>query len=510
VTSEPKPSLTDYFVSFTQSDESWACWIADVLRASGKSATVGVDEIRPWERWRQSIDLAIDGARELIVLLSSSAVSSPWVRAELAWAAARGKRTYAILVDENTALPSDWAGLTVVNISGLSLPQARAHLIEAFSTQSGQLATRDVPAPVRPDVPASHFVGREAELQNLTEAFLTKNGLPATVVLTGQAGSGKTALARMFVHKHSAEFSRIRWYSSDGTGFVLSDESRSLHPTGHRELVVLDEADDYGSVAELLSSFEKAHVLVISRTPAWGRPFEVIGLSSLDRATATRLVTELLPDIDVAEAEQIATTVGGQPYLLRLASEIAKARSASGFLDDYQTLSDALRIGASEGKGYYYLDTDDPRTISEFERALEKVLSNEGQVELRDPQHGSWKRWWQRRYSSDRVDSLADRAERAAEVAALTKPEGEANLSNAEAIAKLVEATSAIPSFVILSGSVLVIKLTDDGGPTLVSKTLTATELRRLEDGDELLSSPSQALAFLQTLGSDKRLAPPG
>jgi hypothetical protein len=150
-------------------------------------------------------------------------------------------------------------------------------------------------------------------------------------------------------------------------------------------------------------------------------------------------------------------------------------------------------------RGFYFLDTDDPRAISSFERALEDVLeANDAPVDLHDQSRGSWRGWWRRRYPHERMDALADKAECAAEVAALTKPEGEANRSHAEAVARLIESTADIPNLVVIAGSVLLIKVTDTTGPRVVRKTLTATELRRFEERDELLSDPARALAFLQ------------
>lgn len=62
---------------------------------------------------------------------------------------------------------------------------------------------------------------------------------------------------------------------------------------------------------------------------------------------------------------------------------------------------------------------------------------------------------------------------------------------------------------VVICSSVLLIKVTDSHGQRLVSKTLTATELRRFEEREELLASPAQALEFLQTSEGDDSTPPP-
>ena len=73
------------------------------------------------------------------------------------------------------------------------------------------------------------------------------------------------------------------------------------------------------------------------------------------------------------------------------------------------------------------------------------------------------------------------------------------NLANAQAIARLLEASALIPNMVVKSGSVLFIKVTDAMGSRVCSVTLTATQLRVFEESTHLLSDPQRALAFLES-----------
>jgi hypothetical protein len=102
-----------------------------------------------------------------------------------------------------------------------------------------------------------------------------------------------------------------------------------------------------------------------------------------------------------------------------------------------------------------------------------------------------------RRYGRARLSEIADQLERAAEVAALAKPESEANRNNAEAIARFAEAASATPSFFAIAGSVLFIKITDEFGPRIFAKTLTATELKRIQQHPVPLTDPAKILEIL-------------
>lgn len=268
------------------------------------------------------------------------------------------------------------------------------------------------------------------------------------------------------------------------------------------DLLVIDDVDSYHEVAGLLPADPGAPVLLTSRTPRWGPPFTVINVGPLTASEALKLLRCRLPTLDSASASRMVEDLDGLPLALDLAASLVEQDSASGVLEELQAVETAAAAAENAGHGGYYLDTNDPRTISAFERAFADVVSPSRDVQLEPPERGSWKRRWSARYSDDRLEQLLDKAERAAGVAALTRPEGQSNRDNAEAIARLLEASSAIPNMVVASGSVLVIKLTDQSGAQVFCKTLTATELRRFEENQHLLSRPAEALAFLKVLGA--------
>jgi hypothetical protein len=242
-----------------------------------------------------------------------------------------------------------------------------------------------------------------------------------------------------------------------------------------------------------------------SRNNNWARPFCVVRVSPLTQDASLELLRRTLPDLGPAEAHELVHALGGIPVALNVAAAMAKRRSISSVLAQLRTIDAADQ----SAEGFYYLDTDDPRAISEFERALEDLLRGDARdVELLPAERGSWSRWWRRRYPPDRVDEIADKAERAAEVSALSRPESDANRSNAEAIARLLEASAAIPNMVVISGSVLFIKVTDGAGVHVVSKTLTASELRRVEEQQGLLSNPAEALRAFESHEPNRRGLP--
>jgi energy-coupling factor transporter ATP-binding protein EcfA2 len=507
-------SPPDIFISFVQTDQAWGDWIKDVLREAGRSAVTGRDVIPSGAPIESSLTQAIKTSRKVVVVLSGRTTGSPWVRAELALAEAASKAVIAVVVDEEATIPTELANAAVVRLTDSSLAAGREALLDAVDEHTGGAHIFDAGGPNEiPPLLPTYFVDRQHEMALLEGAFLgDRSGSPATVVLTGPLGVGKTTLAAMFAQLHESAFSTVHWLRPRRHPPAIeyrSDVSRS----GARNpgLLVIDDVDDYESVAGVLSSTGPDHVLLLSRSGQWARPFQIVALGPLPSDAAVDLVRRVLPDLDHGDAERIVHAAGGMPWLLRAATNAARTRSVSGFLDDTRMFDELLRASQRGRGGYYYLDTDDPRAISEFERALEDALGTGGSgVDLLDRERGSWRRWWQKRYPEARLDEIADRVERAAEVAALTKPEGEANRNNAEAVARLMEASAAIPNLVVLSGSVLLVKVTDSNGPRLVSKTLTATELRRFEAGEQLLANPARALNFLQGEDTDRKHLPPG
>lgn len=99
--------------------------------------------------------------------------------------------------------------------------------------------------------------------------------------------------------------------------------------------------------------------------------------------------------------------------------------------------------------------------------------------------------------------ALADRVaklERAAEVQILALPESQANMQNAQGAAAIIEALKDETSAVVQLGPLLIVKVpSPDGRSTTLCKTLTASELKMLEQDPSLLADPISLVAQLPT-----------
>ena len=239
---------------------------------------------------------------------------------------------------------------------------------------TGPATPRELPADVR------HFTGRDGELAVLTTQLEQPGAAaPRTVVISGTAGVGKTALAVHWAHQAAGQFPdgqlyiNLRGYdpgqpvtAADGLARFLrslgvagqeipAEEAeraaryRSVI-AGRRMLVVLDNAGTVEQVRPLLPGTPSCAVLVTSRD-------SLAGLVARDGAA--RLDFDLLPapdavgllraligarvDADPGAAAALAGQCCRLPLALRVAAELAATRAAAPLAQLADELTDLRR-----------------------------------------------------------------------------------------------------------------------------------------------------------------------
>jgi hypothetical protein len=117
-------------------------------------------------------------------------------------------------------------------------------------------------------------------------------------------------------------------------------------------------------------------------------------------------------------------------------------------------------------------------------------------------EQGSW--WKQIFYrtkdavSQEGVQKRMTKVEQAIQTNYLDKPQAEANAHQAEAVSSLVNALKEVPDACIQVGSLLMVKTTGtDGKPMVLARTLTAQELKLLEENQPMLRCPDRILEWL-------------
>lgn len=195
------------------------------------------------------------------------------------------------------------------------------------------------------------FSGRVDLLEEI-DTELTGTGEDiAAVALHGLGGVGKTRLAIEYAHRHSRRYKLICWIPGDEPMSIVARLSELAQKLGvpereHREdmivelweklrqasspwLLVYDNADAPSSLSTTWPLGGIGHVIVTSRNRSWGHSATPIEITSLNRADSISFVRRRLRGAAGADADQLATQLGGLPLALEQACAYIEATSIS-------------------------------------------------------------------------------------------------------------------------------------------------------------------------------------
>ena len=366
--------MTDFFISYNQSDRDWAEWIAWELEA--KSYTT---RIQAWDfhgNFVLEMDKATKEAERTIAVLSPEYVQALFTPPE--WAAAfaqdptseKGKlipvRVRAV------ELKGILAQINYVDFVGQDEQTARKMLLARVAglrlKPSNQPSFPGAPLPRKPVFPASptaqpavwqlpharnpNFTGRKELLEALHQK-LSSNETPALVqAIYGLGGVGKTQTAVEYAYQHRNAYSVVWWIRAEEPALLADDYGALARALDLKEqdaaeqaivteavrkwleqntgwLLIFDNAQSSRELADYVPRGRAGNIIITSRNPAWGAIASPLKVDVMTEAEAVRFLRP--GGADEAATKALAHELGYLPLALELARAYIEENAARAF-----------------------------------------------------------------------------------------------------------------------------------------------------------------------------------
>jgi tetratricopeptide (TPR) repeat protein len=365
----------DFFISYTGADRAWAEWIAWQLEVAGHSTVLQAWDFRPGENFVVQMRRALDAAERTLAVVSAAYLESVYGSDE--WTAAflhdRPDTTNLVVIRvEEVPLPRLLRPWIYIDLVGLDAEAAAAALLAGvergrrkptqppgFPPGLHPAGAARFPGDGVANLPPRNpnFTGRQDLLDELARNL--RPGQVAAVVgrppsgqpplaeaaapqaLAGMGGVGKTQLALEYAHAHAADY-EIRWWIPSeeplaipaalaalarrlGLGEQADQEetiAAVLAELGRRDrwLLIFDNAVEPKHVTGYQPSSGGGHVLVTTRSRAFGGVATRIDVGVFNREEAAGFLQQRTSISERAQAEALATELGGLPLALEQAA----------------------------------------------------------------------------------------------------------------------------------------------------------------------------------------------
>lgn len=359
----------DFFVSYTQADQSWAEWVAWILEEAGYRVLMQAWDFVPGTNWTQRMQAGTVEAARTIAVLSDGYLKSVYGKPE--WLAAwqqdpdgAQRKLIPIRVAECDR-PGLLAAVVGFDLFGCDQAQARVRLLEGVAgATSGRAKPKSKPgfpgaraisnaAPFPGTLPGTwrvplrnpNFTGRDDELAAM-KTSLTADSTVTVHSVSGLGGVGKTQLAIEYAHKFASDYDVVWWIGAEtpatipghfaalatNLGLEPVNDPDELHAAVHDALrtaggwlLIFDNADSVDDIGPWLpsgpmSAGTPGHVIVTTRRREFRQLGTVLDLEALDMGAAVRLLQTRAPDLDDDLAESIADILGRLPLGLEQAA----------------------------------------------------------------------------------------------------------------------------------------------------------------------------------------------
>jgi tetratricopeptide (TPR) repeat protein len=228
----------------------------------------------------------------------------------------------------------------------VSLPSLGEEFAALANTARHERQAADEAPPVWGAVPPRNpnFTGRSALLDQLTQRLTAGTTAVLPAALHGMGGIGKTQMAVEYIYRHLADYDLVWWIQATEPTQIrtaFTELAQHLRLPGREEaitavpavrealrlgrpyrrwLLVFDSAESPEAVRPFFPVDGPGDILITSRNPEWGaiaRPLEV---AVFDREESKELLRRRGPEIEDAEADQLAERLGDLPLAIEQAA----------------------------------------------------------------------------------------------------------------------------------------------------------------------------------------------
>ncbi|WP_261574612.1 FxSxx-COOH system tetratricopeptide repeat protein [Frankia gtarii] len=389
---DDRTARPDFFVSYTESDQHWAEWIAWQLEEAGYRTVLQLWDFAAGSHLLQEVQRAIRGAKRTVVVLSTAYLDSIHAAAQwqAAWLNDPDGRDRALIVArvDVSERPGFLGQLVTVDLFGVPADVAKRRLLAAARGERGKPATAPVfpgaasrpysrAAPSYPgavsevwNVPIRllTFTGRRDPLSKIEDLLsaadrVAVTGIGGVTALHGLGGVGKTQLVIEYAHRHADDYTIVWWVDAEriimiGEQLAALAQRLDLPTTGNAErdaelatgalsrrrdwLLIFDNVGDAGEIRRWLPS--GGHVIITSRNPVWGGVASRLAIDVLPRDEAVLLLTRRIRGLPTGTADHLAEELGDLPLALEQAAAYIEQTgiTATTFLARFQARRTAM------------------------------------------------------------------------------------------------------------------------------------------------------------------------
>jgi tetratricopeptide (TPR) repeat protein len=421
------PAQVDFFISYTSSDRAWAEWIAWQLHEAGASVVLQAWDMVPGLDFVHEMHKATTTAKGTLAVLSPAYFTSQFSEAEWRVAFANDpsdEQRRLIPVRVVDFAPEGLLATRIyIDLVGKDRRTAQAALLDGVRGQPAAVPTEEPTFPgerpaglqtfalpaQEPGFPGQgpsitnlprrnpNFTGRRELLETLRTNLRAgaRGAVVQTEAIHGLGGVGKTELTLEYAHRYTSDYDLAWWVTAEqpatvaaslvdlagrlgiGSAGEPAETIRDLFENLRRRdrwLLVFDNAEAPGDVADYLPPGGSGHVLVTSRYAAWGQLAEPVRLDVLCREGAVAFVRKRTGSGDENAATELVEALGGLPLALEEAAAYIEATGIG--LDDYrglvvQRMVEMFGLGSPANVA----QADERRVATIWSVSLERVLS---------------------------------------------------------------------------------------------------------------------------------------